>query len=208
VAAAYGADHVHAVHHGVDLDLFRPGLHSPIPSPYVLFVGVLHPRKNLDALKQSMAGLPEHRLVVVGSTPADRPDSRALVEAAFTQIDGDRLDRIDNPTDAELAALYAGAAAFALPSFFEGFGLPALEAMACGAPVVVSNRGALPEVVGGGGVVVEPTAEAVEAGLREAIADAARLREAARAQAERFTWERTVDGWLAVIREAVTERRG
>ena len=74
-------------------------------------------------------------------------------------------------TDAELAALMAGAAAFCLPSLYEGFGLTALEAMACGAPVVVSDRGALPEVVGDAGVIVAPSADGVRSALARILRD-------------------------------------
>jgi glycosyltransferase involved in cell wall biosynthesis len=100
----------------------------------------------------------------------------------------------------------AEADAFCLPSLYEGFGLTALEAMACGAPVVVSDRGALPEVVADTGLVVPPTADAVRAALRRLLVDR-RLAEAlGRTAAERargFTWERTAQGWLSVLRAAV-----
>jgi glycosyltransferase involved in cell wall biosynthesis len=98
-----------------------------------------------------------------------------------------------------LPGLYAGAAAFVLPSLYEGFGLPVLEAMASGVPVVVSDRGSLPEVVGGAALVVDPEDGAA---LSEAILAAVgddRLRRLALARARRFTWERTARETDALI---------
>ena len=103
----------------------------------------------------------------------------------------------------DVAALMASADAFCLPSLFEGFGLPALEAMACGAPVVVSNRGALPEVVADGGLVVDPDPEAVSDAILRVVGDrdlANRLRAAGVARAAPFSWTRTAAGWLDVLR--------
>lgn len=107
--------------------------------------------------------------------------------------------------DAKVATLMAEADAFCLPSFSEGFGLTVLEAMACGAPVVVSTGGSLPEVVGDAGVIVEPTAAAIEAALASVLEDRALAEElgrAARARAEQLSWKRTAEGWLAVLRRA------
>ena len=87
---------------------------------------------------------------------------------------------LGQPSDAELAGLMAGAAAFCLPSLYEGFGLTALEALACGAPAVVSDRGSLPEVVGDAALVVTPEAGAVAEALRTVLGDPATRRAAAR----------------------------
>jgi len=221
LVAAYGLEpgDVVVVPHGVDLDVFRPGLEPPAAladGPYVLFVGALHPRKNVSALREAMAtlvgeGLP-HRLVVVGQGAADRADPFAAAAQATAPLPGapSRLVHIaDAGTDAELAAIMAGAAAFCLPSLSEGFGLPALEAMACGTPVVVSDRGSLPELVGDGGQVVAPDAPALAGALRAVLTDdglAADLAARGRARAEGFPWSRTADGWLAALRRAA--RRG
>lgn len=118
--------------------------------------------------------------------------------------------RIEEPTDQELAALMGGADAFCLPSLSEGFGLTALEALACGAPVGVSDRASLPEVVGDAGVVVEPTADGVRDGLASVLTDsahAAKLRAAGPARAAEFTWARTARGWHAAL-QAAWEARG
>ncbi len=203
---------VRAVHHGAD-PMFRPdaAAGADLPPPYVLYAASLHPRKNLAAVRDAVAilaaeGFP-HRLVIAGGPAPDRPDSSALELAARAQLPGapGRVIRISEPSDRELAALMAGAAAFCLPSLYEGFGLTALEAMACGAPVIVSDRGSLPEVVGDGGIVTAPTAAAIADALRRVLSDpelAARLAAAGRGRAAEFTWARTAAGWLAVLREA------
>jgi glycosyltransferase involved in cell wall biosynthesis len=180
--------------------------------PYVLYAASLHPRKNLAAVRDALGALAAeglaHRLVVAGGPAPDRADSSDLELAAAAELPGapGRVIRISTPADGRLAALMAAAAAFCLPSLYEGFGLTALEAMACGAPVVVSDRGSLPEVVGAAGVITEPSTAAVTAGLRSVLLDpllAQRLSRAGVERAREFTWQRTAAGWLAALRAAV-----
>jgi glycosyltransferase involved in cell wall biosynthesis len=105
----------------------------------------------------------------------------------------------------QLAALMAATDVFCLPSYFEGFGLPVLESMACGAPVVVSDRGALPEIVGDAGLVVSPQPSAVSAAVRRVLDEpglADRLRAASVARASTFSWSRTCAGWIEALRRA------
>jgi glycosyltransferase involved in cell wall biosynthesis len=212
---ALAPEKVRAVHHGAD-PAFRPdaaaraGAGLP-PGPYVLYAASLHPRKNLAALREAVtvlaaAGFP-HRLVIAGGAAPDRADSSALEHAAAAELRGapGRVTRICSPSDDELAALMAGADAFCLPSLYEGFGLTALEAMACGVPVVVSDRGSLPEVVGDAGIVTAPTGAATAEALGRVLSEpglAARLAAAGPARAAEFTWARTAAGWLAVLRDA------
>ena len=178
---AYGAEVV-TVPHGVDTRVFRPRGERRGGDPYVLFASdPAYPHKNLAALREAMESFPGHRLVVAGGNSA--------------------------VGDGELAALMSGAAAFCLPSLFESFGLTALEAMACGAPVVVSNRGALPEVVGDAGLTCDPSPEAIAEALGRVLGDdtlARRLGEAGRARAQAMTWERTADGWTEALRAAAS----
>ena len=203
------AEKVHAVWPGVD-PLFHPQTVRDRRAPYVLHAAVLHPRKNLAALRGAMtklAGEVPHHLVLVGGPPADRADWRELEAAARAELPGfpGRVEFLGEVSDSVLAGLMAGAAAFCLPSLYEGFGLPVLEAMACGTPVVVSDRGALPEVAGEAGEVVEPTDEGVARGLRHVLRDAERAAQMRRAGLERAagrTWSRTAAGWRAVLLEA------
>ena len=164
---------------------------------YVLSVGNFMPHKNVDGLLRAWAALSPslrsaHRLVLGGGDTARRPALEALARGLDVTASVVFPGPID---DADLPALYSGCAAFVLPSLDEGFGLPAVEAMACGAPVVVSNRGALPEVVGPGAAVVDIGAEGA---LTEALARVLRepehrdgLRRRGRARAVDFAAERT-----------------
>ncbi len=221
-------ERVHAVPHGVDAELFRPGREGGpdrvaaagglADVPYVLFVSQIHPRKNLAVLRAAMAelaadGFP-HQLVVVGGAAQDRPDSADLQREAAADLPGapGRVVLLQDLAEEALADVMAGAAAFCLPSLMEGFGLTALEAMSCGTPVVVSDRGSLPEVVGDAGLVVPPTVDAVVGALAEVLGKpgrAAELGTAARARAVTFPWARTAAGWLDALRAAAaTEGRG
>ena len=118
------------------------------------------------------AGYP-HALALVASPALDRPDSADLQREAVAELPGapNRIAAVSDPTDDDLAGLMAEADAYCLPSLFEGFGLTALEAMACGTAVVVSDRGALPEVVGDAGLVVTPDADAVTSALERVLGD-------------------------------------
>jgi glycosyltransferase involved in cell wall biosynthesis len=215
VIEAYGtqAETVHAVPHGVDHGLFRPDGdrgRALVGAPYVLFVGVVHPRKNLPAVRAAVSALARaghpHRLAVVGNPAAD-PDAASYLRDAMAELPGftERVRPFRELPVSELAALMAGADVFCLPSLFEGFGLPALEAMACGAPVVVSDRGALPEIVGEAGLVVRPDVAAVSEAVMRVVGEpslANRLRRAGVARAQAFSWERTAAGWVRVLRAA------
>ena len=191
--AQVGLTNVDVVPYGVDARVFRPGGER---GTHVLFVGTAHPRKNLEALRAALP--PDRELRAVLGLAADRPDAHALYAAASRPP----VVVVEAPSDADLAREMATAAVFCLPSFSEGFGLPALEAMACGTPVVVGDGGALPEVVGDAGVVCAPEPDAIAAGLARALTEPG-LGERGRRRALEFPWRRTADGWLASLRRAL-----
>jgi glycosyltransferase involved in cell wall biosynthesis len=185
------------VPYGVDMRIFHPG-DVPVED-FVLFVGTAHPRKNLPVLREAVArlGLP---LVMVLAPPIDRDDAEQQQRVARAPLpDGSEPTVVEDPNDAALADLMRRAAAFCLPSLAEGFGLPALEALACGTPTVVSNRGALPEVVADAALVVEPTVDAVTDALRRVLDDPGELRRKGPARAAELSWERTAEGWMRAI---------
>jgi glycosyltransferase involved in cell wall biosynthesis len=222
-------ERVHVVLLGVDSATFHPdpsGAGAALvrerldqSRPYVLFAASLHPRKNLKAVRSAVEGLAHrgfpHALALVVAPAPDRADSSDLANEALAELPGfpGRLVHFEEPTDEELGALMAGAEAVCQPSTSEGFGLTVLEAMATGAAVVVSDRGSLPEVVQRGGLIVEPTASAVEQALADLITHpkaARRLRARALRRARRLTWERTAQGWarVAALAAGHAGRRG
>ena len=215
---------VFVVPHGVDATTFRPdreGGRAIVaaelgrPMPYVLFASIPSiPQKNLRSLKEALGALAAegrpHALVMAGRLAGgESPEDVAAITADLPGTTG-RVAWLGHVDDERLAALMAECDAFCLPSLFESFGLTALEAMAAGAPVVVSNRGALPEVVGDAGIVTDPSPAALAAALASVLDDAAlaaRLRAAGRARAETMTWERTADGWLHALQCAAQDGR-
>lgn len=201
------ADRIEVVPAAVDSRFAAPGPEDQeavlarfgLRSPYVLAVGTLEPRKNLARLLAAWRDLDSETrddvpLVVVGGTGWGDP---GLVEQLET-TEGVRL--LGHVADEALPALYAAASVFVYPSLAEGFGFPVLEAMACGTPVVTSDRSSLPEVAGDAALLVDPEDESA---IRDAIARVlgdpdtrARLVEASRARARDFSWRRTIEGLL------------
>jgi glycosyltransferase involved in cell wall biosynthesis len=162
--------------------LFGPdGLRRDLGGPYVLTVATLERRKNLETLLEAMTLVrkrhPELRLVVAGAPGWQAPSLEAHGVLSLGYVD-----------DEELAALYRGADVFAYPSRFEGFGMPIVEAMACGTPVVASAHGSLDEASGDAAVRADPESpEAIAAAIEQALQDQGSLASRGREHAGRFT---------------------
>ena len=165
---------------------------------FCLFVGDVHPRKNIAALAEAIRLLDDRRrleLVVVGRVGHK---GQAILAASGARFLGPLGDD-------DLADLYSAAAVTGYPSLYEGFGLPVVEAMACGSPVVATTRGAIPEVAGDAAILVEPTPAALAEGLRAALEPqtADRLRAAGPARAATFTLAAMGSAAWSAVREVV-----
>jgi glycosyltransferase involved in cell wall biosynthesis len=176
--------------------------------PYVLYVGTLEPRKNLIRLVEAFRRLPRDlapvRLVLAGAWGWH---ARALRTALRSVAVRDSIVVTGGVDEGSLAALYAGATVFVYPSLYEGFGLPLLEAMAAGVPVLTSAGGTCAEVAGDAALLVDPTSvEAIARGLEGLLRsgdERRRLSDLGRARERAFTWERTAASTVEVYRRAI-----
>lgn len=194
-------ERVVVTHNGVD-ERFRPDGPRLDRSPFLLFVGALHPRKGLPTALEALARLPDAPpLLVVGPAKHGAP----AVEAAVARLGLEhRVELVGHVDDAELARLYRSAEAFVFPSLFEGFGLPVVEAMASGTPVVTTTAGSLPEVAGGAAVLVPPGDPAALAdGIEQALTDPSSWHAAGLANAARFRWDALAGRTADVYREVL-----
>jgi alpha-1,3-rhamnosyl/mannosyltransferase len=190
-----------------------PGLLAPFglqPGQYILSVGTLEPRKNLTTAIKAYARLPEairqDMPFVIAGMKGWRTDGLDKEVAAL--IEKGQIRRLGYVPDEALPALYSGTRAFVYPSLYEGFGLPPLEAMACGAPVIISNRSSLPEVVGDAGLQVDALdVDGLAQAMSQIIEDdvlRASLRQRGMERAKGFSWRRCAEETLAVYRKVVT----
>jgi glycosyltransferase involved in cell wall biosynthesis len=195
-------DRVFAVHSGIS-DEFAPADADGIDRmrrdlrldrPYLLTVGTIEPRKNHEMLIDAFERLPgfDGYLVIAG---ARGWKCEAIFDRIRTSKCAGRIKYVGFPDDGLLPALYSGAELFVFPSFYEGFGFPPLEAMACGTPVFSSNGGSLPEVLGDAAVLMDGfDGSAWAAGIEDLLADSERRRalvERGRARAAAYTWAET-----------------
>lgn len=192
-------DRVAVARNGVDHETFHPGRRRLFDFPYLLFVGSEQPRKNLAALLAAMARLAadddlgDLRLVKVGEAGSD-PRFREETIARVRELGlGDRVVLTGWLSDADLAAAYAGATCLVMPSLYEGFGLPPIEAMACGCPVIASGNGSLEEVLGNAALRLPSCdPESIAVGIRRVAEEprlAAALSERGLRRAGEFTWQ-------------------
>jgi glycosyltransferase involved in cell wall biosynthesis len=211
---------IHVIGNAVD-ESFRP-IHDSwllgsvrerynIAERYVLYFGGFDLRKNVPRLIRSYAQLPtklrgEHQLVIAGRLnllghPV-YPDPRPLIREL--DLDG-QVILTGQIREQDKVPLYSGATAFVFPSLYEGFGMPVLEAMACGVPVLTSNGSALPEVAGDAGLLVDPTSESeIAAGIERLLEDEALRSELAARARERsrfFTWRQVAEQTVEVYRQ-------
>lgn len=180
---------------GVDHSRFHPGakqLKSGLPECYILFVGSLEPRKNLNLLLRAWNEIKDNFkemwLIIAG-------DRGSVFRPIHVSHEIERVCFLGYVDDETLAGLYANAKLFVLPSQDEGFGLPALEAMASGAPVIVSDGGALPEVIGEAGKIFSlSNPDGLGCAFRECLSNAGlrhELKERGLARAREFSWQAT-----------------
>jgi glycosyltransferase involved in cell wall biosynthesis len=179
----------------------------PTDKPYILFVGTLEPRKNVPLLLDAFAQVRRHidaHLVLVGARGwLDEPIFAAHAESSASEA----IHFVGWLDEDDLAVLYSHAGVLVLPSLYEGFGLPVLEAMACGAPVVCSNAGPLPEVAGDAAILLAPSDPAVWASALTRVltneATATELQQRGLRRASEFSWRKTAEQTRDVYREAL-----
>ncbi len=177
--------------------------------PYILYVGSVEPRKNLLRLLEAYALLrgssPHYRLVIVGARNywKSSPVAQAVEDKGLQ----DSVTFTGYVADEDLPALYSGADLFCFPSLYEGFGLPVLEAMACGTPVITSNTSSLPEVAGEAALLVDPyNLQDITAAMRQVLEEpglAEDLRQRGLQRAAGFTWEETARRTIAVYEQVL-----
>jgi glycosyltransferase involved in cell wall biosynthesis len=225
ICSAYGVDREHiSVTHEAPARIFRPVGRQParewvgasygVDSDYVLYVGALEPKKNLDGLLEAFSQVRRRlardvTLVMVGGQGGMRFDVHQAL--ALHHLHG-AVRVLGRVPEEDLPLLYSAASVFVYPSFYEGFGLPPLEAMACGTPTVVSNATSLPEVVGSAAWTVDPEdvtgiAEAIAATLTDGEL-AQRLSRDGLRRARDFSWQETARRTRCVYEQVAASRRG
>jgi glycosyltransferase involved in cell wall biosynthesis len=213
-------DRVHVIHHGTDAEAFSPA--SPpeaedvrrryrIAGPYIVFLGGLEPRKNLEMLVRAFGMLEDdrYRLVLSGGDVPWVKGYRERIDGVISELPASVADRIVQTgyvSDPDRRALLSGAEVLAYPSLYEGFGFPILEGFAANVPVLTSDRSAMPETAGNAALLVDPEdAAAIAKGLGQLLGDDDLrnvLRAAGTARVATFTWERCARRTVEVIRRA------
>jgi glycosyltransferase involved in cell wall biosynthesis len=210
--ASVPASRIDVVYHGLDPVFAAPSANGPESDsamPYFLAVGGVSPRKNTRRLIQAFtrwrargAHRREYQLRITGMSL-----DRGFAENGADLPEGVSL--LGYVAKSELPGLYAGATAFLYPGIYEGFGLPIIEAMACGAPVVTSTTGAAPEIAGGAAILVDPFAlDSIENGIEQVTQpdERTRLRELGRQRTRAFTWSAAAEATIESYHRALAVR--
>jgi len=203
--ALYGAaeEKVSVIYPAADQAIYKPQTKDEVlrvqvkyslPTKYILYLGTIEPRKNIAALMRAFAALPgklksEYSLVLAGGKGWMDDE----IEATFSTLSKENsIIRTGYIDDKDKPGIYSGASLFVFPALYEGFGMPVLEAMACGTPVITSNNSSLPEAVGDSGVLVDPVdVDAIRDAILGVLKNTARQRKMAKTGLERaknFSW--------------------
>ncbi len=204
---------VHVIPLGVSGD-FAPSLDNAsaddfrrkhnINGRFLLYVGSLKPHKNVSALIRSISALRGRTHVQVVCVGERLEENAPLHSLCISAGVGDRVRSLGWLAEPDLIAAYRAASALVMPSLYEGFGFPVLEAMACGTPVIASNAASIPEVIGDAGILLDPTAQGDLAAAMVSVLDDSSLRDSLREKglrrAKLFTWNRCAERTLNLYR--------
>jgi glycosyltransferase involved in cell wall biosynthesis len=212
----YGRKHnVHVVHHGIDHDRFHiftkeekaSGFNNiqkkypRITKPYILYVGQIQPRKNIIRLIETFEHLDQKdlQLVIAGGYGWNNEE---IYKRITTSNKAGSIVVTGAVPDELLPLLYANAETFVLPSLQEGFGIPLIEAAACGVPLVTSNRSSMKEIAEGTGVLVNPESPtSIATGITEALQHKKEYSQKSKDMASRFSWDITAEKTLHILKE-------
>jgi glycosyltransferase involved in cell wall biosynthesis len=205
-------ERIAVIYEGIDHRVFRPTSHRIMDHPYLLFVGSEQPRKNFIGLLQAFRRLKGERkfkdlkLVKVGKAGGWQEEFRKQTLRAITELDlAEEVIFTEYVPEGDLPAYYSGAECFVLPSFYEGFGFPPLEAMACGCPVITSDAPSLVEITGEAAIHVNRRdGDSLARAIRQVLTEESLRKDLVRRgllQAQRFSWERTARQTMEVYRQ-------
>ena len=175
--------------------------------PYLIYVGNQRAHKNVDSLIRAMVMIRREHDIDLAISGSATKHTAELIHQLELQ---DHIQFLGHLSDADLAAAYRGATASVMPSQYEGFGLPVIESMACGTPVVCSNVTSLPEVAGDAAILVDPTAEGISEGVQRVLRDCGLRSDLSRrgiARAATFTWDAAANKVRAVFDEMAHETK-
>jgi glycosyltransferase involved in cell wall biosynthesis len=200
------SDKMTVIYNGIDHNLFKPYDVKLLNKPYIIYAGSERPRKNLGRLFEAFARLkkefPELKLAKAGAYGRSEKYRRDTINKIESLGISQDVVFVDHIPDIDLAHYYSSAALLAFPSLYEGFGLPPLEAMACGCPAVTSNTSSLPEVVGEAGIMVNPyDTDGLAQAMRLVLTDDKLRDDMIRKgleQSKKFSWEKTAEQTLEV----------